>query len=200
MKVLVIKGSIVNSGTSSSKLMTDKFMDFYKEKNPSHEIIELDLNKEKTASVSLSEAGLVGGQFWKDIEANKLVDLLKSVDKVVFSTSMVNFNYSGVVKNFIDAICIPNVTFTYKYSEKGQAKGLLDHLKVQILTSQGAPADWYPFGDFTANLKGTWEFLGANVVSYVKLAGTNVAPLQTMTAEEKVATIENELKEAASKF
>ncbi|WGI36721.1 FMN-dependent NADH-azoreductase [Mesomycoplasma lagogenitalium] len=198
MKLLVIKGSIIESGKSGSKLMSDKFVEFYKQKNPDHEIIELDLNQEKTASISLSEKNFA--TFWKDIESEKYINLLKSVDKVLFSTSMINFNYSAPVKNFIDAISVANVTFSYKYSKKGDAKGLLDHLKVQILTSQGAPADWYPFGLFTENLEGYWKFLGAKVVPSIKLTGTKVAPFSELTVDEKVDSIIENIKKAASEF
>ncbi|MGZ9413599.1 FMN-dependent NADH-azoreductase [Mycoplasma sp. Z386] len=198
MKVLVIKGSILSRESSNSKLMSDKFVEFYKEKNPTHKIIELDLNKEKVASISLNSENMK--TFWQDVEAMKLVDLLKSVQKVVFSTSMINFNYSAVVKNFIDAISMANVTFSYKYSKKGEAKGLLDHLKVQILTSQGAPADWYPFGNFTENLKGFWHFLGAQVVEPVWLTGTKVEPFASLSKEEKVKSIEDKIKKAAFEF
>ncbi|MBN3534481.1 FMN-dependent NADH-azoreductase [Mycoplasma procyoni] len=198
MKVIVINGSIIDESVSTSKALSDKFIEFYKEKNPTHEIVYLDLNKEKTAQTILSSQ--TRPSFWEQTEALKYVELLKSANKIVISSPMINFNYSAPLKNFLDAISIANVTFSYKYSKKGDAIGLLNNLKAQVITTKGAPSDWYPFANHTKALEGVLGFLGMEIAPSIELNGTNIEPLSKMTKEERVASIEEQIKKAAYNF
>lgn len=193
MKVLVIRGTMMQVNASTSCKLTNKFLDLYKQKNPNAEIIEMDLNKEEAGMHSMTSDNMK--EFF--LTSDKYIDLLKSVDKVIMSCPMTNFNYPAVVKNFIDHICVADKTFSYKYSKNGGSVGLLTNLKVQILTTQGAPMGWYPFGNHTETLKGTWEFLGAQVNPTFVLAGTKVKPAIDMTSEEYINTFSDELKKLA---
>lgn len=56
---------------------------------------------------------------------------------------MTNFAPAPVLRNFIDHIMVADHTFSYKYSKKGEAIGLVTNLKTQIITVQGAPYGWY---------------------------------------------------------
>ncbi|RIV16856.1 FMN-dependent NADH-azoreductase [Mycoplasmopsis gallopavonis] len=108
----------------------------------------------------------------------------KEVDLVVISNSMINFGPSAIVKNFIDSICVPNKTFSYKYSKQGDAIGLLTNLNVIIVSTQGAPKGWYPFGNHTEWLKGVFKFIGAQNVDVVEFLGTKVAPNNLVNPKE----------------
>ncbi|VEU59454.1 FMN-dependent NADH-azoreductase [Mesomycoplasma neurolyticum] len=198
MKVLVLKGSIIAEENSVSRQLTNKFVELYKKINPDHEIIEMDLSNESFSSQPLTAKNFA--TFWKDVNADKYIDLLKSVDKVILSTPMINFNMSAPVKNFMDTISVADKTFSYKYSKKGEAIGLLDHLKVQILATQGAPIDWYPFGNVSENLKGVWKFLGAKEVAILKIASTKVPPFSTLSIDEKINSHIKEIEKAVKEF
>ncbi|WP_429979877.1 NAD(P)H-dependent oxidoreductase, partial [Mycoplasmopsis bovis] len=53
--------------------------------------------------------------FWTETESDYWIDKLKETDILIISTPMINFNYSGTLKNFIDSICVADKSFTYKY-------------------------------------------------------------------------------------
>lgn len=112
---------------------------------------------------------------------------------------MINFNIPVTLKNFIDHIAIANKTFSYKYSKKGDAIGLLNNLDVQIIATQGAPLDWYPFASHYKFLEGFWNFVGANVkesiiIHSVKIV-ENIKKTKEEFYEENKALIELKAKE-----
>ena len=131
----------------------------------------------------------------KDIFLN----LLKEANKLIIGAPMINFNIPVTLKNFIDHIAIANKTFSYKYSKKGDAIGLLNNLDVQIIATQGAPLDWYPFASHYKFLEGFWNFVGANVkesiiIHSVKIA-ENIKKTKEEFYEENKALIELKAKE-----
>lgn len=197
-KVLVLNGSVISSEKSNSLEMARVFLEEYKKVNPKDEIIELNLNKLVVGTNTLTTETF--GTYWNEDEGMKYINQLKEVDKVLVIAPMYNFHVSGMLKNYIDHVALANQTFSYKYATKGASIGLLDKLKVQILATQGAPKGWYPWGDHTAYLKGTWEFLGSTVAEPILLAGVKVEPLGTQSPKEIVSTIIPQLIEAAKKF
>ena len=197
-KVLVILGTISPIEKSFSIALTNKFIEKYQELNPNDEIINLDLNTEQMALKTLSRNN--SSDFWNEDDAMKYINQLKKVDKVIISSPMNNFSVSSLVKNYLDHILLANETFSYKYSKQGDAKGLLDHLKVQILTTQGAPLGWYPFGDHTNFLKGTWEFVGAKVNEPILLAGTKSEPLLNINVDAAANTLEDTIIKVVKNF
>ncbi len=136
-KILVIISSMVPSEKSYSIELANRFIKYYKKYNKNDEIEVLDLNK-----IDIAEKNITSNNFSNFLNTNdtdKYINQLKSIDKLVFTTPMINFNITSVAKNYLDHILVANKTFSYKYSKKGDAIGLLTNLKVQILTTQGAP-------------------------------------------------------------
>ncbi|WP_341500922.1 FMN-dependent NADH-azoreductase [Mesomycoplasma ovipneumoniae] len=201
MNILVLKSSVNEKKGSYSSTLSDLFVNFYREFNPQDQIEVLDLNKFEIANINLTEKNFEDGSFYQKAQAEFWIDKLKKVDKVVFSTSMTNFNYSATTKNFFDAITIPNQTFSLN-KETGEYHGLLDNIKnVQILTAQGAPIGWYPFGNHTALIKQIFEFLGVKIVSSpFVLAGTKVAPANQLSISDFVEQHRDEVKKLAQNF
>ncbi|MDW2829879.1 FMN-dependent NADH-azoreductase [Mesomycoplasma ovipneumoniae] len=201
MNILVLKSSVNERKGSYSSTLSDLFVKFYREINPQDQIEVLDLNKFDIANINLTEKNFEDGSFYQKAQSDFWIDKLKKVDKVVFSTSMTNFNYSATTKNFFDAITIPNQTFSLN-KETGEYHGLLNNIKnVQILTAQGAPIGWYPFGNHTALIKQIFEFLGAKIVSSsFVLAGTKVAPANQLSISDFVEQHRDEIKKLAQNF
>ncbi|SYV89926.1 FMN-dependent NADH-azoreductase, partial [Metamycoplasma alkalescens] len=139
-KVLVLYSSPLNKGKSISCFATKKFIEEYKKNNPDDEIKELNLNDLEMARTGMNANNF--SNFFDEEFSNKYIEMLKSIDKLVISAPMINFNVPSVLKTFIDRVAVANKTFSYKYSKKGGAIGLLDHLKVQIIATQGAPLGW----------------------------------------------------------
>ncbi|AGR41114.1 FMN-dependent NADH-azoreductase [Spiroplasma taiwanense] len=197
-KVLVITGTVSPLEKSFSVALTNRFIKEYSLLNPNDEIIRLDLNNEPMAQKTISRDNF--GNYFNEADALKYINQLKEVNKVIISSPMNNFNVSGLIKNYLDHVLLADQTFSYKYVKKGDAIGLLDHLKVQILTTQGAPFGWYPWGNHTEFLKGTWEFVGSTVNEPILFAGTKIAPVSTMNTDEAIGQIADKIIEVAKKF
>ncbi|WP_025755340.1 FMN-dependent NADH-azoreductase [Mycoplasmopsis cricetuli] len=197
-KVLFLEGNLNTIENSYSSQMLRNFYKQYKIAHPQDEVEFINLNDTEFNQVFLLAENM--SNYWTKINSDKWIDKLKSIDKLVISCQMVNFGPTAIVKNFIDGIAVANKTFSYKYSKKGDAKGLLDHLSVMVIASQGAPRDWYLWGSHIEWLKGTWKFLGAKKVETIEITGTKIAPINAMTASEYADSKTNELFEIAKKF
>lgn len=171
-KVLVVISSMIDKTKSFSNALTKHFVNYYKEFHPDDEITYLNLNDIEMASKTITTHNF--NNFFNEEDSDKFINQLKSVDKLIFSTPMTNFNVTSMTKNYLDHILVADKTFSYKYSKKGEAKGLLTNLKVQILATQGAPYGWYLWGNHTKYLEGTWKFAGANIAPSILVCGTKV--------------------------
>lgn len=188
-KIISILGS-VNKNSLSNKINNIVSSKLFK-KYPNSEITLLDLANSPFSELMLN--GHDTAAFWEDSEAKSWITKLKEADYVVINSPMINFNYSALVKNFIDAICIADHSFSYKYSKKNESVGLLNKMKVIIIGTQGAPKGWYTFGDHVKMLEGTFNFLGAKEVKTLLVAGTKVAPLKDMSHEEIIKQYQKEI-------
>ncbi|WKX02172.1 FMN-dependent NADH-azoreductase [Candidatus Mycoplasma mahonii] len=197
-KILVIKTSMTTNtprGSISSAAL-DKFMEIYQSKNVSDEVFILDLNKDPIGKNVLTDESF--SDFWAG--ADHYINQLKNVDKLVLASPMTNFNYTAVLKNYLDTILMAGKTFKYKYDGKGKADGLVKNLKVQLITSQGAPKGWYPFGDHTISLTGTFKFMGSEVVKPVIIAGVKTPEMINLSKDEVIAIYLDDIKTAAESF
>ncbi|WP_342277114.1 FMN-dependent NADH-azoreductase [Spiroplasma endosymbiont of Nebria brevicollis] len=197
-KVLVIKSSPITKEKSYSIALVNHFVKYYCEFHPEDEIIELDLNEIAMSKKNINTHNF--NEYFNKDDSDFYINQLKSVQKVIFVSPMINFNISPIGKTYLDHILVPNKTFSYKYQKKGDAIGLLDNLKVQILTTQGAPFGWYPWGNHTEYLRGTWNFVGAKVVAPILVAGTKVKPESDLTPEQLIDKYDVKIKAAAKIF
>lgn len=197
-KVLVLKTTAQADEVSNSVALTNRFLEEYKKFNPDDEIIIVDLNKDEVGTSILTSETF--STFYQQEVTKKYINLLKNVDKLVIACPMYNFSTPVTLKSFIDHVSVANETFSYKYSKKGDAIGLITNLKAQILGVQGAPLGWYPWGQHTQYVEGAMRFLGIEFNKTVLLAGVKVAPLLQLTPEQRVETIIDEVIEAARTF
>lgn len=197
--LLVINGSPSESNKSYSKALTDLFLKKYHDKYPEDKITILDLNTIDMAQITLNNSN--ASTFFNETDSLKFIKQLKEANKVICVSPMNNFNISGLLKNYLDHVLLANETFSYKYSKKGDAIGLLPHLSVQIITTQGAPLGWYHWGNHTAYLEGTWKFVGAKINEpSLCLAGTKISPLKDETPEIAAKTLEEQINKALKTF
>ncbi|ATG97733.1 FMN-dependent NADH-azoreductase [Mesoplasma lactucae] len=196
-KVLVLTATISSEENSYSLELKNRFLKYYKEAHPNDEIEEIDLNTFPIAQQTLN----VDNQkdYWGK-DAMGAINQLRNTDKLIVVSPMHNFNIPAMLKNYLDHILLANETFSYKYSVKGEAKGLLPNLKVQILTTQGAPYGWYLWGNHTEYLRGTFDFVGAKVTTPILVSGTKSAPFNKMKPQEVIDEFDPEIKLAATEF
>ena len=200
MKTLFIYASPtteLEKGSTSSKA-ADIFKKEYIERT-GDEVIVLDLNNEEVGTKSLTSANLPS--FFSDGLTDKHIDLLKSVDKLVIASPMINFNYPAVLKNYLDHVLVANKTFKYKYNGKGESEGLLTNIKsAQLILTQGAPTGWYGFASHADSLKGTLEFIGIKVQQPLLLDGTKAPEEIKKTVDEFLEPHLNKISNAAKIF
>lgn len=197
-KILYLNGNIAADENSASNKLGNLFLEKYKKNNPNDTIEVIDLNKTKLSSIFLTKETM--STYYQSVDSDKWIDKLKNIDKLIISVPMINFGPTAVVKNFIDSVAVANKTFSYKYSKKGDAIGLLDNLSVMILASQGAPFDWYQWGSHVKWLEGTWKFFGAKKVESILLAGVKTPLFSGKSLDEIVDSVSSEVSEKAKKF
>lgn len=196
-KVLVIESSMIPIEKSFSRTLTREFVNLYRKYYSDDEFTFLNLNEIPMAQKTMNSKNFSG--FFNKEDSDVYIDQLKLTNKVILSTPMTNFNYPAVLKNYIDHIMVADKTFSYKYKHKDGSVGLLNHLKVQILATQGAPIGWYPFANHVENLMGAWNFIGAHVYKPIVLDGTKVT-YSTLSPTEVVRKFFTQIEEAVKKF
>lgn len=183
-KVLVIESYLSNE-FSLSEYASSKFIEEYKKRNPGDEVILLDLNNEKKIQTVLSKNNFA--TFWNE-ESERYIELIKSCDKMIISTGMINFSISPLLKNFFDNVLVANKTFKYKYEEKGKSVGLLDsNKKVQLILAQGSFKNWYDFSAFDDYLVHLLKFMGIQKenINVLLFDGTKTHEQKDLSIEEK---------------
>ncbi len=199
-KILLIKCSVNNKtpkGSISAHAL-DFFKSEYIKKNPNDQIIEKDLNKISFLKTSLTDESL---DTWFDNDAKELINELKSVDNLIIASSMTNFSYPGLLKNYLDKICLANETFKFKYNNgKGGSEGLLTNLTTSFILSQGSPVEWYPFSALPNNLIGLFEFLGSSTLKPIMIDGTKTPENIDKSAEETIEPYKNQIIDLVNKI
>ena len=200
MKTLFIYASptIESEKGSASSKAADIFKKEYLERT-NDEVIILDLNNEEVGTKSLTSTNF--SSFFSDGLSDQHIDLLKSVDKLVIASPMINFNYPAVLKNYLDHILVANKTFKYKYNGKGASEGLLTNIKsAQLILTQGAPSGWYSFASHADSLKGSLEFAGIKVQEPLLLDGTKAPDEINKSVEEFLSPHLGDISKAAKEF
>ncbi|WP_406616111.1 FMN-dependent NADH-azoreductase [Mycoplasmopsis hyopharyngis] len=180
IKILALNSS--PNMDSLSKKTLDFLLKEADKNNKNLEIENIDLNNEIFANSSLNSSNMAN--FFQKNESDKWIEKLKNSQLLILSFPMINFSYPAVLKNFIDSICVANKTFSYKYSKQGDAIGLLNNLKVVLISTQGAPESWYPWGKPLELLTGIWKFLGAKQIETLLIDGTKTLPNKELTHEQ----------------
>ncbi len=196
-KVLVIESNL-SDNYSITKHALDAFLVEYKKRNTSDEIEILDLNKEEKLSCILTKNNYDG--FWNEV-SDRYIDLIKNADKIIISTSMINFTISPLLKNFLDNVLQANKTFKYKYDGKGESVGLVDsNKKVLLIMSQGSYKDWYKFSAFDDYLIHVLNFIGLSKINLLLFDGTKTKEQRDLSIEEKLKLKEKEFKTIVEEF
>ncbi|WP_338983465.1 FMN-dependent NADH-azoreductase [Spiroplasma endosymbiont of Othius punctulatus] len=200
-RVLVINANVTPNEMSRSRAISDLFIARYKKLNPADSYTYLDLNKVDMAKEALWQGNM--DKFWTPISSQFYIDQLKEVDKLVIVTPMINWNISPLLKNYIDHIALANQVFSYAKSihPEGIPAGLLDNLKVQIITTKGSPTHWYSdfikIGDYLSGLFTLW---GSKVEKPLVLGGMDMPPLAGQKPMDVAYVFEKEIDAAAKKF
>lgn len=146
-KVLYITAHPLDDTQSYSMAVGKAFIETYKEVNPDHEIVHIDLYKEYIPQIDadvLSGWGkLRSGKGFEELSSeekakvgrlSELCEQFISADKYIFVTPLWNFSFPPVMKAYIDAVAVAGKTF--KYTEQGPV-GLLTDKKALHIQARG---------------------------------------------------------------
>ncbi|QTC42650.1 FMN-dependent NADH-azoreductase [Bacillus sp. V3] len=146
-KVLYITAHPHDDSQSFSMAAGKAFIDKYKDVNPAHEVVAIDLYKEDIpqidADVFSGWGKLQTGKGFEELSDSEkakvgrlteLVDQFVEADKYVFVTPFWNFSFPPVMKAYIDAVSVAGKTF--KYTEHGPI-GLLTDKKALHIQARG---------------------------------------------------------------
>ncbi|MCP1436754.1 FMN-dependent NADH-azoreductase [Erwinia persicina] len=199
-KVLVLKSSIL-AGYSQSNQLADHFVAEWKAAHSGDEIVIRDLaanpipvlDGELVGALRPSDAALTPRQQEALALSDELIAEIQSVDTVVITAPMYNFNIPTQLKNYFDLIARAGVTF--RYTEKGP-EGLIVGKKVIVITSRGGIHKDTPADLQTPYLKLFLGFLGLSDVQFVYAEGMAYGPEAATKASEEAKATLNQLVNA----
>lgn len=176
------------------------FFDTYRSANPQDSIVEKDLWQAGLADFDFTAASgkykVMRGLAHTDEEAGawrrvtETVEELKSVDKLVVSSGMWNFSIPYRLKQYLDIIIQPGLTFAFDPA-KGYS-GLVTGKKLQLILASGGE---YPAGTAMAAydfqkpyLEMIFGFIGFTDINTVRVEGTlsPAGPDNLLRAEEQL--------------
>lgn len=206
-KVLYITAHPHDDTQSYSMAVGKAFIDTYKEKNPEHEVLHLDLYKEDIPHIDVDVFSgwgkLRAGKGFEELSAeekakvgrlSELVEQFVAFDKYVFVTPFWNFSYPPVMKAYLDSVSLAGKTF--KYSEQGQPIGLLTDKKALHIQARGGfysdgPAASLEMGH--RHLQVMMQFFGVPSFEGLFVEGHNKAPEKAKEIKENAIARANDL-------
>jgi FMN-dependent NADH-azoreductase len=169
---------------SYSTRVAQAFLDSYRQARPGDRIESFDLFKADIPPFNAPQAkakyAVMSGQAPRD-EAEtawqgviKTINHFKGFDKYVLSCPMWNFSIPYRLKQYIDVITQPSLTFSFS-PEKGYAGLVTGKPLVLILASGGAygsgnPAETYDFQE--SYLRCVFGFIGFSDIRTISIPGT----------------------------
>lgn len=173
--VLYIKANAKPEGASRTFMISDKFMETYRDSHPNDKIITLDLYKENIRFLSESDINTVFGPKNEESRNNPILKYayqFAEADKYVIAEPMWNLSIPAILKAYIDYITVTGITF--KYTENG-AVGLLQNKKAVNIVARGGmyskePYSMYEMGD--RYLRTILGFLG--ITDYTTISAENL--------------------------
>ncbi|HUW19911.1 MAG TPA: NAD(P)H-dependent oxidoreductase [Sedimentisphaerales bacterium] len=199
--ILYIKAS-PRTGRSYSVAAADAFVESYRKTHPDDQIKTIDLFEKPLPAFDLAAATakykIMDGQehseqdrrIWDEVVA--VIDEFKSADKYVMAVPMWNFSIPYRLKQYIDIIVQPGLTFTV--TDSGGYEGLVKDKSVFIVYARGGD---YPQGSGAESydlqkkyLELILNFIGLTdirsvVVEPTLAAGPDVAKRKRAEAVEK---------------
>jgi FMN-dependent NADH-azoreductase len=209
-KVLYITAHPNDETQSYSMAVGKTFIETYKEVNPSHEIVNIDLYKEKIPEIDVDVFSgwgkLQSGKGFEELSSeektkvgrlSELCEQFIVADKYIFVTPLWNFSFPPVLKAYIDSVSVAGKTF--KYTDQGPV-GLLTDKKALHIQARGGiysegPAAEMEMGHRYLNIM--MQFFGVPSFEGLFVEGHAAMPDKAQEIKENAIT---RAKELASTF
>jgi FMN-dependent NADH-azoreductase len=175
--------------------VADAFLQAYRQANPQDSVEKLDLFRAEIppflAPQAKAKYAVMAGQAPQD-EAQaawtgviKAINYFKGFDRYVLASPMWNFSIPYRLKQYIDVIVQPGLTFRYT-PEKGY-EGLATGRPLQLILARGGnygpgnPTETFDFQE--TYLRGIFGFIGFTDIRSVHINGTLMNPPQQVEAD-----------------
>jgi len=172
------------AGRSFSTRVADEFMKTYREAHPADTAASLDLFTAAIPEFAGPEASakyaVMAGQEPRDEAARSWVPVIETIshfktfDKYVLSTAMWNFGIPYRLKQYIDVLVQPGLTFSY--SPKTGYTGLVTRKKAVLVLARG--------GDFSAPGAASLDHQRSYLQQILGFIG--ISDVQTLTIEPTI--------------
>jgi FMN-dependent NADH-azoreductase len=207
--VLYIQSSPIKEISYSIKA-ADAFIEQYRRKNPKDQIIKLNIFDAQLPAfdgpAAEAKYKILHGKTHTEKEAKtwniieRTIEQFKSADKYVLSVPMWNFSIPYKLKQYIDILVQPGLTFTYS-DQKGY-EGLVKNKPIVIFYARGGT---YPAGTAyeAYDLQSKYVELIFRFIGFEKIQSVFIEPTLLAganTAEEKLRQAIETAKELAEKF
>jgi FMN-dependent NADH-azoreductase len=192
--------------SSVSRILSDKFVDQWKQKYPAGQVIDRDLMKTDLPFLDIS---WIAGAYAPDpaqrspemkaalCVSDALIAEIRSADHILIGVPMLNFSIPAVLKAYIDQIVRLNETFS---RETG---GLLKDKIVKIILASGRV---YTAGSPDANLdfasgplKAILNYIGITDIEIIFVGGAIGISRGLLKIEDHIAGFEPSVKEMANR-
>lgn len=211
MKLLFIEASPRKENSISSRV-ANAFVDAYKQANPDHEVEHLPLFDIELPSFSAEGANqkmdqivdmISGGS---GIEATgewagvvQEIERLRSADKVIVSSPMWNFSIPFRLKQYLDIVCQPGLSFYV--NAQGEYVGTITDKPIQFVLASGSPykvrfpleSDGTKTDFARPYLEHIARFIGFEDIQFIKIEPTGMLP-----PDQLEALVKTRCEEAAS--
>lgn len=185
-KILVLETSLLSATVSSSRLVTDKFVQTWVERDPAAQVVRRDLAEEPIPHITFDalSAAVASARAGQDSSADAelsstLIDELRAADVLVIGVPMYNFSIPSSLKCWIDHVAIAGKTF--RYTAEGRPEGLLHSKRAFVIASRGGI---YESGPMVAlNYQDTYlrvflGFIGIRDVTVIAAERQNMGPAE----------------------
>jgi FMN-dependent NADH-azoreductase len=194
-KVLYIKANSKPEGESRTFMISDAFIEAYREAHPDDEIVTIDLYKEDIRFIDYHDMDEMFGP-------NKLTDEHRKhpiaryayefaeADKYVVAAPMWNLGVPAILKAYFDYVSISGITFKYT---SGGPIGLLNGKKAINIVTRG--------GDYTEEQNIAFEFTDSFVKAIMAFYGvldyTSIAADNTdVSSKDPVGCVNRAIEKA----
>ncbi|MGW9019395.1 FMN-dependent NADH-azoreductase [Priestia megaterium] len=197
----------IESASSFSLQVLHRFLEIYKEQNPTETIEQINLFSDEIPVVDktvLSAWGkLANGEEIHDEEKrvtgrmSEVLQQFKSAKRYVIVMPLYNFNIPSKLKDYMDNVLIARETF--KYTETGPEGLLTDGRSVLVIQGSGGVYtnnDWYTKVEYSHQyLKSMFNIIGIEDYQIIRAQGTSF-----LNRDEILRTAYQEAEQAASQL
>lgn len=176
--LLQINSSLFGDNGNSSQL-TQAFVQHWKAKNPTGDLLVRDFSKENVPHLDAARVQALFSPAENRTEAqqavldysDKIIAEIEAADLIVIGVPMYNFGVPSSLKAYFDHIARAGLTF--KYTETGPV-GLLSNKPVYIITTRGGVHQGLPSDSQSLFLTSFLSFLGLKDVHFIYAEGLNM--------------------------